>query len=340
MEATEDNCVTVLKSNYEIEIKVNFSNLEERYNGDKLSPVHQKVNIMNFFFGVVRIADLNFNFTHSKTIDFLIPQVDELKGKITNLTFNPQFFLVNEWNDEMVQTKVKLRNEEMDILVKNLIRHHEHPPIKLRNVEVTFEISFQACKEQIHKQTLIQGFSAITNSFSKVLTYPACTRKSTDDVKIICGETSTVFDKNILSSVSDVFRTMFENPNNLECQRGVVCLEEVNPSTILAFQRFLTNHKVEEDDLNVAMLLFADRYNIQPIVKLCLNHLKENITRENFPEIVKASDLINDKGLLRSAVNFAKENMGTFDNNSDVKKFMRANYESFMNVFEEMMFRK
>ena len=35
-------------------------------------------------------------------------------------------------------------------------------------------------------------------------------------------------------------------------------MEEVNPSTILAFQRLLTEHKVEEDDLNVAMLLFAD----------------------------------------------------------------------------------
>ena len=319
MEVTEDNCVTVLKSNYEIEVKVNLSNLEQHYNGVKLAGVYQKVNIMNFFFGFVRVSDLNFNYMGSKEIHFLIPYVDELKGRIIDL--NPPFTLV----EKMVQAKTRIRNEEMDVLVTHLVRHPEAPPRKLRNIEVTLEISFQACKEQILKQSLVQGFSAITNFFSKVMTYPAYTQKPSGDIKIICGETSMIIDKSFLCSVSDVFRTMFENPNNLECQRGVVCLEEVNPSTILAFQRLLTSHKVEEQDLNVAMLLFADRYNIQPIVKLCLNHLKENITKDNFPEIVKASDLINDKGLLRSAVNFAKENMRTFENDPDVKKFMRAN---------------
>ena len=257
MEVTEDNCVTFLKSRYEIEVKVNFSNLEQYYNGNKLT-AYQKVNIMNFFFGFVRVIDLNFNLNHSKEIDFLIHNVDGLKGSITDLTLNPEFYLENELPEEMNQAKYKIGDKEMDILVMRLIRHPDEPPQKLKDVEVTFALSFQACKEQIHKQTLVQSFSAIANSFNKTFTYPACTQKRSENVKIVCGHNTTVFDKSILCSVSDVFRTMFENPNNLECQRGVVCLEEVNPSTILAFQRLLTEHKVEEDDLNVAMLLFAD----------------------------------------------------------------------------------
>ena len=85
---------------------------------------------------------------------------------------------------------------------------------------------------------------------------------------------------------------------------------------------------------------FADLYNIQPIVKLCIDHLKSNITKDNFPEIMKASDLINDEGLLCAAVDFDSKNIGTFENDPDVKKFIRTNQDSFIKVFEEMMFKK
>ena len=133
---------------------------------------------------------------------------------------------------------------------------------------------------------------------------------------------------------------MFENPNNIECQNGSVTLEDVDTNTIVAFKKFLTNHQIKEEEFNVSMLLFADRYNIQTIVELCLNNLKINMTKENFPEIVKASDMISDKGLLQAAINFAKQNMGTFEDDPNVKKFMRANQDLFINFFEEMMFKK
>ena len=49
---------------------------------------------------------------------------------------------------------------------------------------------------------------------------------------------------------------------------------------------------------------------------------------------------ISDKGLLCACVNFATKNIGTFENDPDVKNFIRANQDSFIKVFEEMMFKK
>ena len=124
MEATEDNCVTVLKSNYEIEIKVNFSNLEERYNGDKLSPVHQKVNIMNFFFGVVRIADLSrLHRLLKNAIQNMITLWSRSKNHSIHGYFNEIFsILIKEYSISLyltiLWTKCKKRKRKMNLIMK------------------------------------------------------------------------------------------------------------------------------------------------------------------------------------------------------------------------------
>ena len=194
------------------------------------------------------------------------------------------------------------------------------------------------------KQTLIHGFSGINQQFKKATlgknkTSPNAP-KPTEEINIVCGDQSTMFNKALICSISDVFKTMFQNPDNAEFQNGTVRMEEIDPSTIKAFERFLNCHIIKEEDLNVGMLLFADRYNIQPIVQLCLKHLRKNVTKENFVEIAKASDLINDKDLLQASVTFAIKNIGTFDDDPEVRQFMRSNPACFAKVFENMMFKK
>ena len=131
---------------------------------------------------------------------------------------------------------------------------------------------------------------------------------------------------------------MFENPNNAESQNGAVCLEGIDSDTIKGFERLLNCHIIKEKDLNVDMLLFADRYNIQPIVHLCLKHLKRNISKENFVEIAKASDLINNMDLLHAVANFISKNIGTFEDDPHVRSFMSS--ECFSKILETMMFKK
>ena len=344
--------VSCLKSNYSIEIKVNFQGLEDQYNQENKLLVTQRVNILNYFLGTVRIYDSDFKEKGGKHIDFWIVGVKELKGIICKIDSNPKCQL-EDGKIEMTYKLWKPENNKgsptqpysrpIDLLMKRITRSKGNAE-KLNCLNVTLIINFTANKEHVQKQSLIYGFTPINKYYTKVngseikLANHAGTNLK--KVKIICGNYSLTFDKDILCSVSDVFSAMFDNPNNIECQNGSVTLEDVDPDAIVAFKRFLNNHQIKEEDFNVSLLLFADRYNIQPIVELCLNNLTTNMTKENFPEIVKASDMIRDKGLLQAAVNFAKQNMGTFEDDPDVKKFMRANQDLFMKFFEEMMFKK
>ena len=205
---------------------------------------------------------------------------------------------------------------------------------KLKNLSGALRISFEASKGQLMSHTFIQGVSALVKSKKIKLSHPI------EKVKIICGDTSIMFKKYILCSISDVFRAMFENPNNIEVQNGVVCLEDIDKNIIKAFERFFNASSINEEDLTAGMLLFADRYNIQPIVQLCLKHLRQNVSKENFVQIAKASDLINDKNLLQAAANFITKNIGTFEDDPDVRNFMRSNPECFSKVLEIMMFKK
>ena len=98
-------------------------------------------------------------------------------------------------------------------------------------------------------------------------------------------------------------------------------------------------HDLGNVSVNVEMLVFADRYNIQPLVKFCQNHLKNSVTKENFMDIVKAADVINDKDLMQAAAKFASLNIGKFDNDPEIKNFIKTNPECFANIWELMMFK-
>ena len=332
-----------VKSKYEFEVKINLTGLDIQYVDDKLH-IRQKVNVLNYFHGDFHIRDADCTVNDRKCIAFYIRNVDNIIGNILKASLDPKW----EFEDEQPQMQMNDKKSKFDegfetaLLLKRL-RRKQNSSEKLKSISITIQVSFEARPEHIQKQTLIQGFSAVHKFFLQkgngVVTEGnyASTSK---EVKVLCGNETILFDKDLLCSVSDVFRTMFDNPNNVEYQSGSINIEEVDPNTIISFKNLLQHHHVNKEDLNVATLLFADRYNVQPIVRLCIDHLKFNITKDNFPEIVRASDLINDKGLLCAAVDFASKNIGTFEDDPDVKKFIRTNQDSFIKVFEEMMFKK
>ena len=67
--------------------------------------------------------------------------------------------------------------------------------------------------------------------------------------------------------------------------------------------------------------------------------MKKSVSKENFMDIVKAADVINDKELLQAAADFAALNIGTFNKDPEIKEFIKSNPECFANVWEMMMFK-
>ena len=62
------------------------------------------------------------------------------------------------------------------------------------------------------------------------------------------------------------------------------------------------------------LLLAADKYNIPDLVKICMNHLKTNLTEVNAVDIMSKSYMINQKDLFDAArkfVQFCKNRSGS-----------------------------
>ena len=329
-----------LSNKYQFELEVKFTGLNDLYQGNGHLSRQKQIQCLEYFTGSLWLIDKKVNNKRSKYLFLHLFDVKELEGEILNLeivdTAKKSTLPRTRLKDQLYKTtRFDCIEGTQNVDSKGLYVYFPMPTnteAKLKSVCGTIRISFEDSKGQILKLTLNQGISSLKKSSKNANT--------SEEVKLICEDVTTNFNKDLLCSMSDVFHSMFENPNNEECQKSAVCLEGIDPSTIKAFKRILLSHAIKEEDLNVSMLLFADRYNIQLIFKLCLNHLKANITKDNFPDIVKASDLLNDKSLFSAVVDFVKKNMGTFKDDPEFKKFIRSNQDCFIKVFEEMIFEK
>ena len=165
-----------------------------------------------------------------------------------------------------------------------------------------------------------------------------------EDAEIHCKNEIIPFHKAMLMKVSDVFENMLSNPNFKESQNGIIVIENdeisaTSPKTIRTFKEILYQEIVNNDDLDVDLMLFADRYNIKPIVKICSEELYKSIKGENLLKIVDAAYKINDDELLKKAMAFVKSNMKKFENDVEWKKFTESNPKRNSKMFRLMMFK-
>ena len=119
-----------------------------------------------------------------------------------------------------------------------------------------------------------------------------------EDVKIICEGKEFGFNKSILVKFSPVFDAMFENNQWLEFRKNSIKIEDATPETIEAFKNVLNNNQIEEDDLSVGLYMWAHRYDIMPLFKLCQDHLGATLCEEDLLEVLEVADLYDDKILL------------------------------------------
>ena len=337
---------TCLSSSYKVEVNLKFS---DDLDTDNVIGTIIDLNILNQFGGV---ATLYQGYTNAKIelrLTVLVCDVKSLKCEgVEMCDSNPKLNL-NFINHPIVDESSKIF-KRLILTATQSFENMDETPGKLKSLSLKLVLSFEASSQQVLKQKLVHGFHEFlfqhsrsdseTDSETDSESESDSNSEPCEEIKVVCGDKKIFFDKKVLCSISDVFQTIFENPNNIESQSGTVHLEDIRPETVESFKRLLHDDTVQESDLNVGALLLADRYNVQPIAHLCLDHLKTNVTKENFPEIVKASDLINDKDLQEAAINFARKNIGLLEDDPEVKKFIRANKDCFITVFEEIMFKK
>ena len=156
---------------------------------------------------------------------------------------------------------------------------------------------------------------------------------------ITCQGKSFHFNKSILSSVSEVFERMIQNPNSKEAKESNVEIKDFSLETIKTFEKILVgNEKVVKKELTMELKMFAHKYFIEPLEKECNDYIKNNLSLENIFDVIKGAYLGNDKELFKAAFNFVKENLGTFQESEEWNDLKKTHPECMAEMMYFLMF--
>ena len=133
------------------------------------------------------------------------------------------------------------------------------------------------------------------------------------DVKIVCEDDEYPGHKFILSARSDVFRAMFrsnlsENDENGKPSR--IQIKDFSSETVNTFLKFMYTDELKIIDINVELLVIADKYNVDRLTKICSEYFSKNINEKNVMAITLAAFLISNDYLLKAASRFIFKNLG------------------------------
>ena len=115
-------------------------------------------------------------------------------------------------------------------------------------------------------------------------------------------------------------------------------MENVSLETVQNFKRILCDGVMDKEVLNVDMLMFADRYNIQPLVKLCKDQAIKTISQENIIEIIKTADALNEDEMLKAAFDYISDHKGCLKNSPQWMEMIENNSVSVKKMFHMFLF--
>ena len=100
------------------------------------------------------------------------------------------------------------------------------------------------------------------------------------------------------------------------------------------------NDCISEEDLTPQLLMFAQRYLIDPLISICRTKLVKTLSKENFVDILKTAYWNADEELLKYGVQFVVQNLGTFKNNPEYDDFLKEHPDFSVKIMKMMMYEK
>ena len=203
---------------------------------------------------------------------------------------------------------------------------------KFTSIKGFFEIEFKPSTQIERKQEL------------KNLLYKDTfgSHNKNPDFTILCQDKSFQFNKRNLCFVSKVFQKMIESSYTQESKSDKVEIIDFNPEVVEAFNRvmFQNDESLDENDLTVELLMFANKYCVLTLVKFLTNHLSESLTMHNIYPVIIGAYLTDNDELLKKALKFIQNNNGQFQDNEDWKEFQKSHPQCFVKMMGFLMFQK
>jgi hypothetical protein len=131
------------------------------------------------------------------------------------------------------------------------------------------------------------------------------------DIKIICESEIFLCQKFVLSTRSDVFRTMFESNDFSENTKNVVEIDDIDIVTKKAFLTFLYTYELLKHEIDYSKLIIvADKYNVMDLYQICQNQLVKSVNLDNVVQLLFLGYLLNNSKLMKVSTDFAGKNGG------------------------------
>ena len=137
-----------------------------------------------------------------------------------------------------------------------------------------------------------------------------CLNEELSDFKIICDGQEFPCHKLILSSRSDVFKAMFHSDLKIDEDESTLTIPDIPADTMKVFLKFIYTDEVKTENIDLDLLIAADKYNIKKLVNICWKHLEGTIGTDNVMEIAFVSELLNNDQLFQKASQVIRENAG------------------------------
>ena len=128
-----------------------------------------------------------------------------------------------------------------------------------------------------------------------------------------------------------MFQEMFQHCSSNDGTKEIP-MENVSIETIQTFQNILDKNSVKPAQITLDLYKFADKFDIQPLVRFCGDYLGTEINMENVFETALVAHLVRDDSLLKKIALFLTRN-----SNPEVKNFFKRNPEIGSKLFESML---
>ena len=163
--------------------------------------------------------------------------------------------------------------------------------------------------------------------------------KNEENFVFNCKAESIHFNKTLLCTVSDVFRTMIQGRIGQEAKTGMVEIDDFTPDTIKAFKRICFDNKdFEEGDSVPDLLLFAQKYFMNSLKQKCLNYLVTNLSPDNIYDVTKIADQIDDENLLKICARYMSLNKRKLEKNEEWMTFLKSHPNCMFKIMQFMLY--
>ena len=150
------------------------------------------------------------------------------------------------------------------------------------------------------------------------------------------------FHKCYLGQVSEVFQRMFEHPETVECQTGKLKCKGFDWYTIEKFHKLLYQQNLENGDITIDLMKFADKYMVNralvnDLYNFCSEHFMDHVSEDDLIELIKIGTLKDDDSLLDGCAGYIRKNHHrSFFKSEDWKSFKAENPECMLKIGNAM----